>query len=89
MRSRHALTPHAVILGSIAVLVLAWGPLSMALPDLDALLAPGGASPGTLVASLLLILLRTVAVLVLPGVGGATLVDAMLVAMEREDGVAG
>ena len=38
------LTPHAVVLGTIAALVLAWGPLGLALPDLDALLAPGGAS---------------------------------------------
>ncbi len=77
------LTPHAVVLGTIAALVLAWGPLGLALPDLDALLAPGGASLPSLLGTGALLLARTGCVLVLPGLTGVVLVDAALVLMER------
>jgi len=79
------LWPHAVGLGVLTLGVLAWGPVGLLLPDLDALLAPGGAEWLLLVGTGLLLLLRTLAVLLLPGVAAVLLVDAAVVLLQRPE----
>lgn len=86
MSRTRRLVPHAVGTVIILALVVGWDWLGVSLPALDALLAPGGASPGALLGVGLVLALRGVGVLVLPGLLGVLLLDAALVSLSRDDG---
>lgn len=80
------LLPHAVVLLLIGILVAAWDPVGLAMPPLDALLAPTSAGPMEAVATLLGLGGRLLGILVLPGLTTVILVDAALVAFRPRGG---
>ena len=79
------LVPHAIGLGLIAVLVISWDLLGMVLPPLDVLLAPGGGTTVDWLAAGGVFGARALGVLVLPGLLGVLVVDAILVSVSRPD----
>lgn len=81
------LAPHAFAIVVLAAVAIAWDPLAQALPALDALLAPGAARLPELVATALLLVVRTAGLLLLPGMMAAVLVDAAILARTERRGV--
>lgn len=80
------LVPHAIVLVGVVAIVLGWDLVGLALPPVDALLAPGESSTGELIATAAMLGTRLMAVLMLPGLTAMTLVDATLVLLQSERG---